>query len=272
MLQAVFADLRLYRHLIGIQIRSQLQYRLNLAFEIITHLGMTGLEFCALLLYFASFPSLLGWKVGEVCLLGAIMSLSFGLAEMVGAGVDAFPTMIRRGNFDGVLLRPAGAFLQVMGSDFRLRRLGRITQGGVAFVIALRLLPGVHWTVAKLIVLPLGIISGSILFIALFLLGATVCFWSIETTELTNMVTDGGRDMLTYPITIYDQVLQRVFLFVIPLAFGSYVPVCYILERSLPFGLPVELAFISPIIALFFACVAGLAWRFGVYHYQSTGS
>jgi len=272
MIGNVLSDLRLYQRLVGMQLRAQAQYKINLVIDIGTYLCVTGLEFAALLIVLSPFPSLLGWKVGEVAMLYALTAMSFGLAELFGAGIDAFPETIRRGEFDRVLLRPVGVLLQVIGSDFRLRRLGRITQGTIAFIIALHLLPGLHWTALKLIILPLGLVSGAAVFVAILLLGATLCFWTVETTELTNILTYGGREMLSYPLTIYHQVLQRFFLFVVPLAFGTYVPTCYLLGRSLPFGLPSELAFVAPLVALAFALVAGAVWRFGVRHYQSTGS
>ena len=131
---------------------------------------------------------------------------------------------------------------------------------------------GLLVVVGSLLVVPLGVASGSVIFMALFLLGATMCFWTVETSELTNIVTDGGREMLSYPISIYHPALRGFFLFVVPLAFGSYVPACYILGRPLPFGLPVELAFAAPLLALAFALATGIVWRFGIRHYQSTGS
>lgn len=265
-------DVRLYLRLIGMQIQAQAQYKTNLLLDIVTYLFTTALEFIAVLLFFGPFPTLLGWHVGEVVLLTAIMSISFGFAEMIGAGIDNFAETIRRGDFDRVLLRPVGVFTQVIGSDFRLRRLGRLTQGTLAFVLALYLLPHLHWTLAKVLVLGLGVVSGAIIFITILLLGATVCFWTIETTELTNILTYGGREMLSYPLTIYHQILQRFFLFVVPVAFGSYVPTCYILERPLPFGLSNMLAFTGPLAAALFALIAAFIWRFGVHRYQSTGS
>jgi len=270
--RAVLYDVLLYRRLIALQIRAQLQYKINVLVDISTYLAVTVLEFGALLLYFGSFPSLLGWKIGEVALLAAIMSISFGIAELAGAGIDNFADTIRRGEFDRVLLRPVGAFTQVIGSDFRLRRFGRITQGILAFIIALHLLPDLQWNAAKLLILPISIISGALIFISILLLGATLCFWTVETTELTNILTYGGREMLSYPITIYSQTLQRFFLFVVPLAFGSYVPTCYILERPLPFGIPSSVVFVAPLVALVFALIAGMIWSFGVHCYQSTGS
>lgn len=272
MLNAWLSDLQLYRLLISMQIKAQMQYKVNLLLELLSAFCVTCLEFVALLMFFIPFPTLLGWHMGEVALLTAIISISFGLAELVGAGIDNFPWTIRRGEFDRVLLRPVGAFIQVIGSDFLLRRFGRITQGLLGFVVALHFLPGLSWSLPKLIVLLLGIVSGSIIFVSILLLGATLCFWTIETTELTSLLYYGGREMLSYPLTIYQSTLQRIFLFVIPIAFGSYVPTCYILERPLPFGLPLVWAFVAPLVALAFAFVAGLIWVFGVHRYQSTGS
>ncbi len=272
MIHAWLSDMRLYRLLIAMQIKAQLQYKVNLVIDILTSLAVTCLEFGALLLFFIPFPTLLGWHMGEVALLAAIIAIGFGLAELVGAGVDNFPFTIRKGEFDRVLLRPVGAFMQVVGSDFLLRRFGRITQGLLGFVVALHFLPDLHWTLAKIVVLLLGIVSGSVIFVAILLLGATLCFWTVETTELTSLLYYGGREMLSYPITIYHALLQRAFLFVVPIAFGSYVPTCYILGRPLPFSLPPELAFAAPLVALVFALVAGMVWTFGVHRYQSTGS
>lgn len=271
-LSTMLNDLFLYLRLIHIQIKAQQQYKVNLLVEIVTYFVTMALEFGALLLYFIPFPTLLGWKIGEVALLAAVVSIAFGFSEMIGGGIDNFSETIRRGEFDRVLLRPVGALTQIIGSDFALRRLGRISQGVLAFVVAMYLLPGLHWTIAKVIALFIGITCGTTIFLTIILLGATLCFWTIETTELVNVLTYGGREMLSYPISIYSQTLQRFFLFIVPLAFGSYVPVCYILERPLPFGLPVNLAFAAPLAALAFAIVAGLIWRFGILHYQSTGS
>jgi ABC-2 type transport system permease protein len=272
MVSKMLADLRLYCHLVVMQLRAQMQYKINVLIDIITYLCVTGLEFVPILIFFGPFPSLLGWTVGEVAMLYAITSMSFGLAELFGAGIDAFDETIRRGEFDRVLLRPVGALTQVASSEFRLRRMGRITEGALVFILALGLLHGLNWTASKLVVVPIGIVSGALIFIAILLLGATLCFWTIQTTELTNILTYGGREMLSYPLTIYNQGLQRFFLFVFPLAFGTYVPTCYLLGISLPFGLPAEIAFVAPLVALAFALIAGAIWRFGVHYYQSTGS
>jgi len=268
----LLSDTRLYLRLIWTQIRSQGQYKTDMFVNIGTYFLTTSLEFTTVFLYFANFPSLLGWTVGEVALLYAVMSIGFGLSEMFGAGLDVFPDTIRLGEFDRVLLRPVSVLLQVASSDFRLRRLGRITQGIAALFIATAFLPAFHWTLLKVVILLISVVSGAILFLSVWLLGATMCFWTVEPTEIVNILTYGGRDMLTYPLNIYNQVMQRFFLFVVPLAFGTFVPVCYMLGKPLPLDLPNNLVFASPAIAIAFFLVARAIWQFGVRRYQSTGS
>lgn len=139
-------DLKLYLRLVAVQIRSQFQYKVNLMLDISTYFSVTGIELLSILLYFGVFPSLLGWSIGDVALLASVTSVCFGIAEMIGAGMDDFSFTIVRGDFDRMLLRPVGVFIQIIGSDFRLRKLGRITQGALGALVALRFLPGLHWT------------------------------------------------------------------------------------------------------------------------------
>lgn len=271
-MNAIMSDLRLYQRLILMQVRAQLQYKINVVIDIVGYLAVTMLEFLSMLIYFVPFPTMFGWHIGEVAMLAAVASFSFGLAELFGAGIDVFDETIRRGDFDLVLLRPVGALILVTSSEFRLRRLGRITEGILAFIVSLVLLHGIKWTPLKLLVLPISVVSGALIFMSILLMGATMCFWTVQTTELTNILFYGGREMLSYPITIYHQVLQRILLFVIPLAFGAYLPTCYLLDRPLPLGLPGWVVFLAPLAALAFASIAVWVWSFGIRRYQSTGS
>jgi ABC-2 type transport system permease protein len=267
----IISDLSLYRRLIGMQLRTQVQYKVNLAVDIFTYFLVTMLEYMVIFLYFNTFQTLLGWHVGEVALLGAVVSFTFGLAELFGSGLDSFSEIIRRGEFDRILLRPVGALMQVASNEFRMRRLGRMTQGLLMFLFALHLLPALHWTFAKLLMLVFGIASGATIFVAVLLLGATLCFWTVETTELANILTYGGREVMSWPLSVYNRAFQSIFLFVVPLAFGLYMPVCYLLGRPQPLGLPDAAAFLSPLAAALFAAVAYVFWRFGVRRYQSAG-
>jgi ABC-2 type transport system permease protein len=265
-------DGALYRRFVIMQLRAQWQYKTNVIVDIVTYCLVTLLESMTIFLFFGRFPTMLGWSAGQVAFLTAIISISFGCSELIGEGIGDFADMIRLGTFDRLLLRPVGVFTQVIGSNFRLRRLGRLTQGSILLVISQYLLPTLHWNIARLLLVPVAIMSGATTFIAISLLGATLCFWTIETTELTNILTYGGREMLSYPFDIYPRGMQWIFLFIIPLATTMYLPVCIILDHPLPFGMPESMVLLAPLVAALFAVVAWLMWGIGIQHYQSTGN
>ena len=264
-------DLHLYRRFVGGRLRAQMQYRASfMVMLIVTGLGLLT-ELIAIVILLNRFDDLAGWSVGEVALLYGLASVSFGLAEMAGAGFDAFPTMIRRGEFDQILLRPAGVFVQVLSADFQLRRLGRISQGVVALLLAFSW-TSIDWSPVKVAFLFVTLISGMVMFIALFIFGATLCFWTVESIEVINSVTDGGNVLSSYPLPIYHEVMQRFFVFVIPLAFVSYFPALYLLDRPEADDWPVWLPLLSPLAAVLLALAARVVWGIGVRHYRSTGS
>ncbi len=265
-------DIRLYWLFVGSRLRSQMQYRESfLVMTVVSFLGLST-ELLAIIILFNRFGDLAGWSVGEVAFLYGIASVSFGLAELFGTGFDVFPDMIRRGEFDRVLLRPRSAFVQVLSADFQLRRLGRIAQGLVAFGLAFAWAPP-EWTLGKLAYLPVVILCGMVLYIAFFVLGAVICFWTVESIEVLNIITYGGTEFASYPLPIYHLLMQRFFTFVVPLAFVSYFPSLYLLDRPEAADWPLWLLIVSPLVAaVFLAFVARIFWGIGVRHYRSTGS
>ena len=154
---------------------------------------------------------------------------------------------MRQGEFDRILLRPITPIVQVLASDFQLKRIGRALTGIVALVLALM---RVHltWTVGKVLYLPVVILSGVLLFAAIDLIGGTLCFWTIERTEVINVFTYGGVFMSSYPISIYQAWIRRTFTFLIPIAFVAYYPGLYFLDRTDPLGLPRFVSFLTPLV------------------------
>ena len=264
-------ELALYSVLVRARMRAQWQYRSSfLIMTAVTFIGLLG-ELLAIVLLLHRFDTIAGWTLGEIALLYALASISFGMAEMIGAGFDLFPQVIRRGEFDQVLLRPVSIFTQTLASDFQLRRLGRIAQGSVALAISMQ--AGViDWTLARVLYLPLVLGSGMLLFLALLVCGATLCFWTVESAQMINVFTNGGIELATYPLPIYHVALQRFFTFVVPTAFVSYVPALFLLGRLEGSGWPIWSAFAPPLTAAAFTMAAVAFWRVGVRHYRSTGS
>jgi ABC-2 type transport system permease protein len=261
----------LYLRLVGARLRGQLQYRASFLLQAGSSFTSTFVELMAIVILFRTFQDLAGWRVGEVALLYGLVSIAFGLTEMLGSGFDEASQLIRTGEFDRVLTRPVAPFVQVLAADVQLRRIGRIAQGVVAVALANRWL-GLAWTLPKALVFLSAVLSSSAVFFTVLLVGAAICFWTVESSEVQNIFTYGGTELASYPLHIYNRWLQGAFLYFVPLALTSYYPVLYILGKPDPLGLPTILQFLAPLVAALFFAVGLVIWRLGLRHYQSTGS
>jgi ABC-2 type transport system permease protein len=150
-------------------------------------------------------------------------------------------------------------------------RLGRFTQGLVILLWSASAL-GVAWTGPKVILLLMTLSGGVCLFSGLFILQATLAFWTIETLEIVNTVTYGGVETAQFPLSIYRPWFRAFFIVVIPLAGVNYFPALAILGRPDPLGSPVYFQWASPGLGFLFLLGTLRVWQFGVRHYHSTGS
>lgn len=266
-------NLTTYRRLISIQIRSQMQYRTAFLLELTASCITLFMFFLALALVFERFGSLGGWSLGEVAFLWGLVEISFGLMDMIFSGFDPgrFGQQVRLGAFDRLLLRPVNVTVQVLGDEFLLRRLGRIIQGVVIFAIAINLAE-IDWTAAKVFYLPFVVVGLIGFFGGLFVIGSTITFWTVESIEAINILTYGGTEMMSYPMHIYPDWFRRFFTYIVPAIFLAYYPALFILDKPDPYGMSPIVQLIAPLVGLSLLGAALLFWRFGIKHYQSTGT
>jgi ABC-2 type transport system permease protein len=131
---------------------------------------------------------------------------------------------------------------------------------------------GVAWTGPRLAMALLAPICGALLFGSIFVGAATVAFWWIDSGEVANSVTYGGRDFCSYPIPIYEGVFRRVFAYGFGFAFTGYYPALVLLGRPDPLRAPDWLGWCAPAVGAAAVVAAAAAWRGGIRHYRSTGS
>jgi len=265
--------LNILSRLLRIQIRSQLQYPTSFIMEVISSTFIMGFYFVAFALTFTRFDAIGGWTLGEVAFIWGLAEFSFGTMDMLFSGFDydAFGPMVRRGRFDQLLLRPVDITLQVLGSRFVLRRLGKMAEGIIIFTFGLTQID-VHWTAVKIMYLPVLSLSQVLFFGALFIAGATTTFWTMERLEILNVFTYGGNEVMSYPMYIFPRPIRWIFTFIVPLIFMSYFPAVYILDKPDPFNAPRFFSFLAPLVAIGVFLLAMRFWRFGIRNYQSTGS
>ncbi|HEX2573951.1 MAG TPA: ABC-2 family transporter protein [Polyangia bacterium] len=263
--------LRLYARYVGLSWRAQLQYRASFALQTLGTALLSVVDFLAIWVLFDRFKRIAGWSLAEVAVFYGTANIAWSLAEGIGRGFDDFGSVVKRGDFDRLLLRPRSTVLQLLGREFTLRRIGRIGQGAAVLAWGWRSL-GLGWDAARLGLWLLAVAGGVALFEGILILQATLAFWTIESLEVMNTLTYGGVQTVQYPLAIYPGWLRRFFLLVVPLGCVAYFPVVRLLGRTDPLGAPAWLGWAGPFAGFLFLGVALRAWRFGIRHYTSTGS
>ncbi|MFC8493451.1 ABC transporter permease [Streptomyces sp. NPDC057235] len=263
--------LRTYRLVAAMWIRSTMAYRLSFALTLFNSFCVTFFDFVVILLMFGQVEGLGGFSFAEVAFLYGTAGTAFGIADLTMGSLQRMGRRVRDGSLDTFLMRPAPLLAQVAADKFALRRFGRIAQALLVLVWSLLLLD-VDWTPVKAVLLPVTVVCGAVIFGALMVIGASALFWLQDAAEVTNAFTYGGNTLLQYPPSVFAQELVRGVVYVVPLAFASWLPALYVLGRPAPAGVPDWAAFASPPVALVCCGVAGLAWRAGIRSYRSTGS
>ena len=263
--------IRLYIRSMGMLLKCQMQYPVSFLLQTLAQLIMEGGEMLALILIIDRFDRVNQWEAGDLFFFFGIMSVTFYLTECFGRGITGeFPSLIRSGQLDTLLLRPRGILTQVLCSAVDPRRITCIAVGITALVIGCRL-SAVQWTILKAFLMAEAILFGFMLILGLFMIEAVFCIHSVKSVELVNAITYGGRSACEYPVSIYPRLLRILFTAFAPFALVLQTPAAFILDKPL-FGWPEWAAFLSPltgvIVFIFIYALFQRAMRF----YCSTGS
>ena len=264
-------ELRIYAHLVRASVRAQAQYRLSFVLDIVGTSLAVSLDLLAVLVFFRVARSLAGFPLRQAFLMASLATFGFATADLVAGNVERLRFNVRTGWLDALLVRPLGLLPQLLAGDFGFRRIGRVAQGCVAYVIALGYAQ-LPWNPARAVLVAVAPLAAAVFFSALYVAGGTVAFWWIESGEFANGFTYGGRDFTSYPLTVYSGLFRRLFGYSLGFAFVAYYPGLALLGRPDPLHGPAWLGWCSPLVAGLAALVAATIWRFGVRHYRSTGS
>ncbi|HEX7133291.1 MAG TPA: ABC-2 family transporter protein [Iamia sp.] len=263
---------RVYARLVGAEVRSTLEYPASFALGAVSSLLLTALDLVAIAAVFSNVDELAGWTVEEVLLLFGLASTGFYLTDLVLGQLDELGLLVRTGRLDVLLLRPRRVLPQIIAGDVDLRSLGKVTQAVTVLgigLVASDLGPSRPEVAVRLAVAIVGAIA---IYGAIWVTTTSICFWLVDSREVSSAFTYGGREMSTYPLGVYGQVLRQIARFAVPLAFTAYYPALGLLGRADPLGGSAALAWAGPVVGAIAVAVALLVWRAGLRAYRSTGA
>lgn len=257
--------MKLYGKYFMIHLKSIMEYKTSFILTCIGQFLVSFNVFLGIYFMFQRFHEIDGFTYNEVLLCFGITLMEFGLAEAFARGFDLFPQMIKKGEFDRIMVRPRNEIFQVLGTYMEFSRIGRILQAIVMFVWGFWV-SDVHWTLFKVLTVILMLIGGTVVFSGIFLIYASICFFTVEGLEFMNIFTDGAREYGKYPVCIYGRRVLLLCTFVVPYALIQYYPLLYLLDRGKTYYA------LLPIAACLFLLPCLLLWKIGVRHYTSCGS
>lgn len=258
--------MRLYLKYFGIHFRSAMEYKTSFILTTLGTFFSSFSTFIGIWFLFLRFHEIEGFTFEQVLLCFSTILFSFSMAEVIARGFDLFPSMISNGQFDRIMVRPRNPIFQVLASKMEFTRIGKLLQ---ALVILLYALPrcGVDWNLQRAAVLFFMVLGGTVLFSALFVIYAAICFFTTEGLETFYILTDGSREFGRYPMSIYGEGMLKFYTYVVPVACVQYYPLLFLLGKAKYawYGL-------LPIFGITFTIPAYIIWRIGIRHYKSTGS
>ena len=164
--------LRLYCRSMAMLIKSQLQYPLSFLMQTLAQLVMEGGELLAVILLIDRFDRVNQWGPGDLYFFFGLMSVSFYLTEIFGRGLTGnFPSMVRNGQLDTLMLRPRGILTQVLCSGADPRRIACIAVGTVSLIMGSRI-SAIAWSPLKVLMMAESIFFSFWLILGLFMVEA----------------------------------------------------------------------------------------------------
>ncbi len=259
-------SISLYIRYAAVCVRSIMEYKLSFALMIFGRCMIAFTEFLAIRFLFDGLTVIKGYTHGDVLLCFSVMHMAFTLAELFGNGFKVFSGIVKSGEFDRMLLRPCSPILQVMGTRFEIGRTGPLITSTITLCIGISE-SRVNWNFLTAFTLVLMIIGATLLFMGLYMLGASFCFFTIEDTSILNALTYGAKEHGKYPIDVYGRGVLRFCTFLIPYTLVQYYPLQFLLGRSTNWVLG-----LCPIgVVVFLAACYGV-WCLGLRNYKSCGS
>lgn len=263
-------DAKLIRLLISARLRSQTAYRGSFAADVAGQVVLALTEFVELYAILHNIPTFGGLTFAQALLVFAFASIGFSMGDLLLGETDSMSDAIRMGKLEVLLTRPLPVLLQLMTSDFQLRRVGRLAFALLAMAAAL-FLTDIDWDPGKVLLFLITPLAGAAIFGALFVGAGAVQFWLVDGRQLGNAFTYGGRYVASMPGAALFLPMQVFFTFVIPATLVAYAPSLVLLELEGPAGIPSWTGWLGLPAAVVLWGLMLLLWRAAIKKYTGAG-
>ena len=266
--------IKLYLKFIQVYIKSKIEYRLGLFFELLANVILLGIYFIGIYVIFTNFTNVHGWNRYEFIFMFTTNWISYSFSSyLFWKPMQDMGNMITTGEFDSYLIRPIGPLKYLIFRQFQYTFLPRMILSVFFWVYSIQKIT-IIWSLPKVLYLIATFIMGFLIYTSIYVILGALSFWILRSNEVTSIVINndyGIRTFADYPLIIYSKPIQMFLTFILPFGFTGYYTVTYLLGKGSE-GILQWTPALAPIITIVFVIIAAKMWSTGIKRYASAGN
>ena len=250
-------------------ILTRLEYRGSFFISMVSMLLYYIAQFSIVGFTVNTFKNINGWKLPEIAFLYSFILMSQGLNTLLFGPMVRFDEVIRKGDWDYLLIRPFQPLVALLSMKFDPSAIIHLILGLIFFFYS-SVQINLNLTAVDYLLITQLWVGGTLILASIRIIVASVAFMSVSTESLVHFFVYSSKEFIIYPINIFQRPIPFILTFIFPLAFINYYPVHMFINKEVLFAdflkygtLPVGVAYFSFSLWVFKA---------GMKRYHSTGT
>ncbi len=154
--------------------------------------------------------------------------ISYSLCMLLFKNLRTFGKAIQMGTFDKMLLMPIDTMTYVCAYNFDFGTIGQVVTSFLLFWV-FRKSYGITWNIITVGYTMIMLVCSILILSAVLIVISSISYVTISWKPLDNMF-GAYKEVLWYPLSIYNSVVQVILYTFIPLAYIAYVPMQLIFD------------------------------------------
>ena len=259
------------RHMLGLRLKAQMEYPSFLVGWVLSNAMQFLVGMGTLKVLTTQFDGINGWSFEQIAFMYGIGIISHGIVIIFFIQTWGIQWYTRSGQFDLMLTRPMSVFFQFSVYYLNLIGVTDLIPGIIIFiygVAAVRL----GFTPLHVLYLLCTVLGGVLIRGGIYTAIGSVAFWTKSSRPLIEAANTLFGQIMMYPLTIFNRVMQALLTFALPLGFIAFYPAAGLLDKPTGFSLPGALPLWSLGAGAVMTALGQLVFRLGLRRYDSAGS
>lgn len=263
--------LSLFRKFLGISVRSQMEYHASFVLGVAAQILSYGFQFLSIWIMINAFGNLAGWSPMDILFLYSMNMFSYSIGASLAFNTSQqLSDIVRTGKFDDVLLKPMNSLVYMVSSNINIGYVTHFALGIIGMVFSLTML-SITLNPANFIWLGCVLIGGALIHFSFLIITSIPNLILINNTGWSIFYW-GFTNFISYPLSIFGRPVQFLLTFILPYGFISFFPAQHFLNIQDDLDFSPVFQYLTPLVGLTLLIITFILWRWGINHYESSGS